>query len=297
MKRVLSIILSLTMLLTLTTPALAAETGQDTITFNASISDTIRLETKFSPRISTDDADIASPNIYDFEFREFENNNLIQTVEGCTGGDILTVTDYVDGIAVFTEVIQVSDRVKVIVHPSTFANSLGSVIGYITYNYSYVFDREQRVQVYSKLTNTDYESYTINGKATDTLAIIAGIIASALSVVITPAGSEIFMSLAISIVAGVGGSIAGGEIGKAFSEDVAVYAYHYTLTGYDATNERYSNGTDGVAMRVLTTESDYYDEWLYEGYTPDNWKEEDILASIFWGEMYRVIFPGVKSYS
>lgn len=37
--------------------------------------------------------------------------------------------------------------------------------------------------------------------------------------------------------------------------------------------------------------------WFYEGFTPQNWKENDNLAVCLWEEMISGIWPGVKRYS
>lgn len=75
-------------------------------------------------------------------------------------------------------------------------------------------------------------------------------ITSVLSVFVPAA--TIGRQVAIAIISGLGGSVAGGAIGIAFSEDVAVNAKYYTLTGYHAKTNRYSSGYDGVARQVYT---------------------------------------------
>jgi len=145
------------------------------------------------------------------------------------------------------------------------------------------------------LTDNDLESYTINGKTTDTLAIITGVVASIISIFVPQA--TIWKQIAVAIISSVGGSAAGGAIGVVFSEPVAVEAYYYSLTGYDYTSGRYTSSYSGIARRVVTKNSSAYDEWFYDGFTPRNWKD-NTLAYWFWsnlngGDQY----PGVKVYA
>lgn len=104
--------------------------------------------------------------------------------------------------------------------------------------------------------------------------------------------------IAAAIVIAFGGSIAGGAIGVNFTEDVAVEADHYTLTGYDYSNNQYTAPQPGVAKKVITVKSKSYNEWFYEGFVPQNWKDGDNLAYVFWADLYNYLqYPGVKSYS
>ena len=102
--------------------------------------------------------------------------------------------------------------------------------------------------------------------------------------------------IAIAIVSGLGGSVAGGAIGIAFSEDVAVNSKYYMLTGYHAITNRYSSGYDGVARQVCTKNSNYYKKWFYDGFTPYNWKDGDNLAISLWNSMIGTTWPYVKAY-
>lgn len=107
----------------------------------------------------------------------------------------------------------------------------------------------------------------------------------------------LFFIKSICFISSVGGSVAGGAIGVAFSEEVAVDAYDYDLVGYDYVLDRSTRIQSGIARRVLTKDSKAYDEWFYDWFTPHNWKD-NTLAYWFWmdfngGDHY----PGVKSYS
>lgn len=158
-----------------------------------------------------------------------------------------------------------------------------------------VTGEDLRIRVYSALTTHDTESYTINGIKSDTLAVITGLIGSVLSVFLPD--MEFWKEIAVAIVSAFGGSIVGNAIGVIFSEQVAVDAYYYDLTGYDYTLDRYTRPQSGVARHVLTKNSTAYNKWFYKWFTPRNWKD-NTLAYWFWvdfnsGDHY----PGVKSYS
>lgn len=308
MKKFLSIFLVLSMMLSLCTPALAVDVDKEqndgSDIFSIATSSSGRIEVIYNNSEETDNvntARIIEESKNDFEIRQYENEKLIQTVQGRAGGDRIIVTNYENGEITNSETVLVADRIEVQDAQNATAASTratagyGSQIGTITFNQSVSGVQEEVMRVYSKVTKTDRESYTINGKATDTLAVIAGLIFSVIGVFL-PA-QKLATQIAIAIVTGIGGSVAGGAIGKAFSEDVSVDATHYTMTGYHVATARYSSGYTGTANHVQTEDSDYYNEWFYEGFTPQNWKEDDNLAVCLWDEMISGIWPGVKRYS
>lgn len=167
--------------------------------------------------------------------------------------------------------------------------------GHITYNTT-SYGTDERLRVYSKLTNTDNEAFTVNGKVTDTLAVIVGLIAGAFTTWLTN-GLIIAQQIAIGIVGGLGGSVAGGAIGITFSEDVAVNAYYYTLTGYNSNTNQYTQGFEGVARLVTTQSSSYYSQWFYDGYTPRNWKANAFAYTLWYQFFAADYYPGVLSYT
>lgn len=308
MKKLLSIFLVLSMMLSLCTPALAVdvdkEQNEGSDIYSISTSSSGRIEVIYTNRDEKDKADTAriiEESKDDFEIRQYENEKLIQTVRGRAGGDRIIVTNYENGEITNSDTILVAERIEVqdaqneTVASTRAAAGYGSLIGTITFNQSVSGVQEEVMRVYSKTTKTDREAYTINGKATDTLSVIAGLIFSVIGVFL-PA-QKIATQIAIAIVTGIGGSVAGGAIGKVFSEDVSVDATHYTMTGYHVATARYSYAYTGTANHVQTKNSAYYNKWFYEGFTPQNWKENDNLAVCLWEEMISGIWPGVKRYS
>lgn len=295
------------------------------------VSDTLRLEMRVSAQPSgqaaanaqgVQSSDMGSGR--PFEIKQLENGEVVQIVSGTVGGEYLTITNYEGGQVASVEKLRVSDRVKKAngdVAPETGVGSVNAgavgddgILGFgpgpnqdhlegdgtlplatVTYNTSTQVTDVRRVEVYSTLKNTDYEVYTVNGAASDTLSIVVGALFSVISVFL-PA-QTVVQQIVIAIVTALGGSIAGGAIGVAISEDVAVKACYYDMWGYFPDNHAYSPVYDGVSKHVLTKDSSYYDEWFYEGYTPENWRDMDSLAETIWMHTFYEWYPGVRSYS
>lgn len=301
LQKFVSVLLCISMSISLAIPAMAACTNtsdQDKyVSFQTS--NTGRMEIIYDT--ANKSKSVFNSNQNAFEINQYENDELIQTVIGCPGGDKLLVQNYEAGELRSEEIILIADRVSthktasdLALNRRTSKASYGSLLGTIIYNKAVAGTVEEQIKVYSNLTSQDTESYTINGKASDTLAVVVGIIASVVSVFIPVA--TVPRQIAVAIISALGGSVAGGVIGIAFSEDVAVNSEYYTLTGYHARTNRYSSGYDGVARQVCTKNSSYYNEWFYEGYTPYNWKDGDNLAIALWNSMIGTMWPYVKQY-
>lgn len=298
-RRAVSVLLCMVLIFVLAAPAFATqvETG-NVVSFKTSETGRMEIYTREQDgeQRLQDSSNVITGT---FEIRQYEDEKLVQVITGDYGGAELLVTNYLNGRVAGVEVIDLSERIvkrvgQLVTSKELTRADYGSAIGHITFKAVAGSETRAWVQVLSKLTYTDEESYTIHGTAADTLAVIVGIIASIVSVFIPTA--TIWREIAIAIIAAFGGSVAGGAIGIAFSEDVAVDAYYYTLTGYEALYNRYTPGTSGVARLVKTKRSNSYNEWFYENYTPANWRDV-VLAMYFWMYLYQDDFPGVYSYT
>lgn len=303
MKKFISAAMSLILIVSMAIPTFAADKGQISNTDRFVTSDIGYMEVTYNFKETgvKFNKDSSSKNdVESFVVEQFENNELIQKVEGNPGGSELFVTNYNAGEVVSTEIVKVSDYI--VRENNTEEDSIqleerasvGSQLGYITYNPTTNSTKSERIRVYSKQTDSDTDSFTIKAKEADTLAVVVGAVASVLSVFV--AGATIARQIVVAIVSGLGGSVAGGAIGVVVSEPVATQSYYYTLTGYDYSTDRYTLGCDGVARRVLTKKSKYYDEWFYEDFTPYNWKN-NTLAYWFWCDLFGDPYPKVKSYT
>jgi len=144
-----------------------------------------------------------------------------------------------------------------------------------------------KLKVYHEQTGSDYGTYTLNAEKGALLSTLVGILCTALDVLTSGQATNIIRS----IVIGIGGSIVGGQISKAFTETIATYSYKYNVKANDPDTGRNCYYT-GKRHRALASE--YYDETYYEGYMPYNsttvayWMYCD-----FWdGNSY----PGVESF-
>lgn len=303
MKKLISIFLCMILIISSSISAIAAENVLDSEKSRIVTSDTGYMQITFNTQktregIKKNDAN-NSKEIKSFVIEQFENNELIQTVEGVPGGEELVVTDYQDGIVINTETRMVSDIIEKI-EPETGDESKNMMrasgyekIGYITYKPTTGASSGHKISVHSKYNGYDNPGFKIHGDAADTLAVITGAIAGVLSEFIT--STTIYGKIAKAIVSSFGGSIAGGAIGVTFTELVSVDEYSYTLKGYDFSTDRYTTTCDGFARRVKTESSKYYGEWIYENFTPDNWKD-NTLAYWFWCDLFGDPYPKVASY-
>ena len=146
----------------------------------------------------------------------------------------------------------------------------------------------------TKITKNDLESYRIHALATDSVTTIVGaLVGAGLGVILGPLID--IPAIVVSIVTSLGGSAVGGAIGIAIDDSVAVDTTYYTLTGYHAPTNYYSPGYDGVARLVKTKNSNAYNKWFYEGYTPHNWKDGP-LANVLYIGTFGGTYPYVKEY-
>ena len=312
MKKFISLILVLAMALSVCVlPAQAvniSETAENDYMSSFATSDTGRMDISYTVSAPSSFATSTMREIH-FSIKQYEGNELVQTVDGEAGGSQLLVTDYQNGAVVQRRIVPVSDIIEPIYGTdlnaqdaeasSVAASSVGTRIGYITFNPVTYESSGRRISVYRSLDDSDVTGYVIHGKAIDTLSVIVGAIASVISVFIPQ--ESVAEQIAIAIISALGGSVAGGAIGITFSENVAIRYYDYTITGCDSATtgyDRYTYGYTGREMHVLTEHSDYYDEWFYEGYTPHTWKNDNLLPYFFWNDLWpNETYPQVKSYS
>lgn len=304
MRKFICIVLSLLLVVTNVVPAFATGSSETDIIFTTSDSGYLKISSDVHNETL---GSRGSGNNKSFLIEQYEEGRVIQSVSGSYGGEYIVVTNYIAGKASDTELVLVADRVcyteiadDVIASVSRAESRAVTpttstyLVGHIIYNQAVASDYEEKISVYATQTGPYYEAYTINGVATDTLAVIAGVLASVLSVFIPTA--NIWYQIAVAIVSAFGGSVAGGAIGIAFSEDVAVVTHEYIMQGYHMRSNRYSAEYDGAARRVITVTSKYYGEWFLEGVTPANWKDGDDLATWLWANMIGLIWPHVKMY-
>ena len=291
-KRLISLFVLFSICLCICTPAMAAEnTPSNTFTYKTSATGKMEIS-----------VDTASPNTINsqhtapFVITQYENNRIIQTVTGEIGGSQLVVTNFKDSIIVNRYTINVAERIsKTSPQISTFSAPAGNVLGYITYKKDSVTGEEMKIRVSSVRTKNDTESYVINGKKTDTLSTISALLLSFLTFLVSK--KDIVTQIAVAIITFFGGEVTGAMIGVAFSEPVAVNAYYYELTGYDASYDRCTQKYSGISRHVLTKSSSAYNDWIIEGCTHQNWQDSS-LAYWFWTDLNASnYYPGVKSYS
>lgn len=242
-----------------------------------------------------------------YAISQYENDRLTQVVYVVIGLDELIVENYDADRLLSKETICVSNYVTKSVSQSNNIYSQveqplakGAYYKVGSIKYYPLFDgsvSSKIVPVYAEYSYSDIESYTINAEATQTLAMVVSILMGAFGTYITLT-APVWQQIAVSIVAGWFGSVSGGAIGVAFSENVAVRSYHYHMKGYDTVSSVYTLPISGAAMRVLTQTSNSYDEWFYDGYTPSNWKNNS-FGMVIWNELfpaYSANYPGVESY-
>lgn len=299
MKSIISLLLTFVMIFTITVPTFAA--SDESLADGKQEKTTIQLSggsyMEITSSLNNDARTVNDGGT--FLIKEFTHNELTHTVQGSYGGSQLICTDYKNGQIVNRKIMNVADRVSVSRSNSNQAvvanNSYGSVLGRIVYNKDIGNNTPgEELTVYSKITDQDDESYTINGELADTISDITGLILAVLSALITPA--DVASAIAIAVVSYFGGNVAGGKIGIIFTEQVAVDSTHYTLTGYHAASNYYTAGYDGVKRLVKTKKSNAYNKVFYEGYTPHNWKNGDDLASILWTAVFARPFPYIYAY-
>lgn len=298
-RKIICAVLCMALLFTMIVPSYATTNNVSMTSFQLSSNSSLKIEYHYTVNNLSAKQNASAPKLESFTVSQYYNGDLIQTVLGTPGGDKIFVTNYEkNGIVTGVETILTADRVEFcdpVNVESSNAKASQTTLGYITYKPTAETGQTNRIRVYSEQTGHDRRSYVINGKATDTVAIITNLIISVLAAIFIPP-LAVAKEIAVAIIMGVGGSIVAETIGVAFSESVSVDAYDYTLTGYDYTTARYTLGYDGTANQVKTVNSNYYNKWFYDGFTPANWKH-NTLAYWFWCDLFAEAYPQVKSYS
>lgn len=295
-KLIVSILICLSIFSNYVIPTMASANVGDIGTIKMAFSSTSHIELSYFPSYASS----STTNEKSFLIKQYEGTQIIQEVRGQVGGSTIQITDYKNGNivgektrAVSGIITKTSENASNKLFVGAVTADYGNVIGKIVYNKAYGSNEEKVLSVYSKITKNDSESYRINGTATDTLSIIVG---AAVSIGLGAIPGINLLELVGAIITSLGGSIAGGAIGIIFSESVSVIATYYTLRGYYAPTKYYSPGYDGVARFVTTRKSSSYNKWLYEGFTPQNWKDGDSLANFLWLGTFGGTYPYVKKY-
>ncbi len=297
MKRILSLMLCFATSFTLVVPSYAAAPMSDQPHADTA---TVYLSDEVSINISI--ADQAQPDSASesFEILQFNHGELVRKVVLSDDGKFLLGTEYSDGTVVRQYSINLAERIDF--HPSTpsatmtSARSAEYVIGHITFNPLVGETTSERLRVYCDPYYYDEESYTINGKPTDALSDIAGILLGIFIGYKWPA-EKLAQIVAEAIVSTLGGKVIGSAIGIAFTETVAVAAHYYNFRSYKLSAGIYSNTYSGISRRVLTRKGGYEGQWFHEGITPSTWKDGNLFAVWCWNDMYGEYCPGVSSYS
>ena len=304
MKKIISLILCLSLVLTFEVPVKAEVYNSVSSKIKVFyLSDTERMEITYDTE-NIPKSKFRSTNNFmlleKFQIRTFQEDQLVQSVEGEKGGSKLIVTNYENGNTT-QEVIDINSRVKKKEAPIHYLsipsnpNDIGSLIGAIKYKKD-MLGEHRKAKVYSKLEYSDEESYTIYGQQKDTMAVIVGIVFSIISVFLS-GGVSLAQQIAIAIISAAGGSVAGGAIGVSFSDEVSVLALHYSFRA-KTSDGSISNEVIGTSRRVKTKKSKYFGQWFHEEPTPTTWKKDDMLPIYFWNDLFSPfgICPGVESY-
>ena len=299
MKRIASLLLSVIIICSLIIPAVATEIESasgmmDSVSID--LSDKVQLNISFPQETQ------ANSSITPFEIEQYNEGRLVVKVMRSNDGRFLLGTEYDDaGTIIRTYTIDLAEHIQR--NSSTPSSAVPNstvngnyVIGLITFNPIVGQTTSERLRVHCNHYDHDYESYTVNGRATQSLADIAGILISLLISFFT-SPVELADYVAVAIVSFFGGEIAGREIGVNFSETVAVVSDYYKFSSYKLSAGIYSMEYSGISRRVITEKSQYYGQWFHEGITPSTWKNDNTFALWCWNDLYADIFPGVKSYS
>lgn len=263
---------------------------------------TINLSNEVSLEVSLIYGDLERSDNIPFEIKQFNNGQLVEKVVRSEDGEYLMCTQYQNGNIEKEYTVKIADRVqklpsKISSVPYSESRAAEYIIGYITFNPLVGQSTSERLRVYCTPLAITHDPYTVNALATDTFAMLSGIIAGILTSYYFPAAqlTDIIVS---SIVSAFGGTVVGNVIGVAISETVSVESHHYEMRSYKLSAGTYSNTYHGVSRQVTTEYSKYYSQWFYTTPTPETWNAADNTFAIWcWYDLYGEYCPGVKSYS
>ena len=302
MKKVVSLLLTLFIILTFTTHAFAdsnsvalneisvssfidGEGKRNTVYVSSSKIGTAHVEYYINGVIlNTVDAEILSTNSSDIDsVRNSSNIRIIfrDVSSGKSHSYIEPLSNYLSCSHTTTE--------------SAKASSAYSYQGRINYNTFYDGWGNQftdKLSIYQQTGSTSYEYKTVNAEQ----GAIASIVIAAISAVLTiicPALTAVSTNVLYAVAYAAGTTIVGGVVQGAITKQYYVKTTSYSVKARDVSTSR-ENIYAAERYQVALSGGGYSSDYYYEGYLP--WRTNSVaywMFCDFWGYDY----PGVNSYT
>lgn len=302
MKKIIALLLTLSLVFTFTTPAFAA--NKSTALKEVSVSSFVDGEGKkntvyvSSSQIGTAHVeyyiDGVLTNTVDAELLDF-NSADIDSVRNSSDvriiySDISSATSqsYVEPLSNYLGYSQITTE-------SSKAASAYSYQGKIKYNTYYDWFGNQyndKLSIYQQTGSTTYEYKTVNAAQGAAASVVIAVIAAALTVV-CPALAAVASNLLYAAAYAVGTTIVGGVVQGAITKQYYVRTTSYSVKARDVSTSR-ENIYDAERYQIALSGGGYSSEYYYEGYLP--WRTNAVAYWMFC-DFWAYNYPGVSSYT
>lgn len=302
MKKIIALLLTMTMIFTFTTPAFAA--SESDALEGVQVSSFIDGEGK------TNTVHISSSQIGTAHVDYYINGVLINTADvtlleiNSAGVDPINKSSSVRIVyndianAVSRSYIEPLSNYLSYSHTTTESpKSISSYsyqgrINYNTYYDSFGNQYNDKLSIYQETGSTTYEYETVNAAQGAVASIVIGVIAAALTV-ICPALSVVSTNLLYAAAYAAGTTIVGGIVQGAIAKQYYVRTTNYNVKARDVSTSR-ENIYDAKRYQVALSGGGYSSEYYYEGYLP--WRTNAVAYWMFC-DFWAYTYPGVSSYS
>ena len=304
-RRLVAVVLTITMLFPISTTAFAAEKigTSDGISVSSFIDgegkvNTVHVSSNKAGTVHVDYyIDGILLNTVDVEI--LDEQELRENSSNSTGSVRIKYTDVVKSeIKEFTDLITNYiapagiDEVQSIAEPANRGYTYQGKINYKTYYDGYGFTYTDSLSIYQETGSTTYKYKTINAEAGSIASIVIGVIAAVLTV-ICPALEIVATSLLHAAAYAVGTSIVAGIVQGAITKQYYVRTTDYNIKACDTSTSR-EQIYSAERYQVALTGGGYSSEYYYEGYLPWN---TNAVAYWMFCDFWSYQYPGVSSYS
>ncbi len=303
MKKVIALLLTLTLVVTFTTPSFVVEAAN--IPEEVSVSSFIDGDGKtntvyvsssqigaahvdyYIDGVLTSTVDVAIPGVNSALTDSInKSSSACITYNDVFNGESRSYIEPLSNYLSFSQTTAESPK-------ATSAYSYQGKINYNTYYDSLGNQYNNKLFIYQQTGDTTYEYKTINAAQGAIAAVVIGVIAAALTVVCPALSVAVSTDLFYAAAYAVGVTIVGGIVQGAITKQ-----YYTRTTGYNVKARDFSTSREHIynakSFQVALSGGGYSSEYYYEGYLP--WRTNTVAYWMFC-DFWVVSYPGVSSYT
>lgn len=302
MKKVMALLLTLTLVFTFTTPTFAAEA--------ANIRKEVNVSSFIDGRGKTNTVYVSSSEVGTAHVDYYIDGVLTSTSDVAIVGVNYTHADSINKLSnvriIYNDLSNGESRSyieplsKYLGFSQTTTKSQKAKSGYLyqgrinynTYYDSFGSQHNDKLSIYQQTGSTTYEYKTINAAQGAIASVVIGVIAAVLTV-ICPALSAVSTNLLYAAAYAAGTTIVGGIVQGAITKQYYTRTTNYNVKAIDLSTSR-ENIYNAERFQVALSGGGYSSEYYYEGYLP--WRTNAVAYWMFC-DFWAYSYPGVSSYT